>query len=131
MVQPGQWADKYWESEQISIGTDETDLLIIDTTRASELDIQIDDTITPGTQNTTIKIYGSCDGGNNWFQLYFYDATANRWASASAANSFVHPANTIALYTTDNLHDLTKITGARAEQDAGKVVITTRQKMAL
>ena len=130
MVQPGQWADKYWASEQISIGTDETDLLIIDTTRASELDIQIDDTITPGTHNTTIKIYGSCDGVN-WFQLYFYDATANRWASASAANSAALVANTIALYTTDNLHDLTKITGARAEQDAGKVVITTRQKMAL
>lgn len=130
-MQPGQWADKEWVYPGVVIGTEETDLLIIDTTRASELDIQVDDSITPGTANITIKIYGSCDNGLNWFQLYFYDATANRWASASATNAPVHVAGTVVLYTTDNLHDLTKITGTRAGEDEGLVTITTRQKMAL
>jgi hypothetical protein len=129
-MQPGKWADK-WVVAGIAIGTDETDLLQIRATRASEVDIQIDDSITPGTQIITVKIYGSCDNGVNWFLLYFYDATANRWVAASAINSNPQAGGSVVLYTTDNTHDLLKVTGARAVADEGLVTITVREKVAL
>lgn len=128
-MQAGKWVDEY-VAEGILIDTDETDLLVFRTTRASEVDIQVDDSVTPGTQIITVQIYGSCDNGVNWFPLYFYDATANRWLDVSAVNSNPQAGGSVVLYTTDNTHDMMKVTGSRAEEDAGLVTITVRQKVA-
>ncbi|MGD2249571.1 MAG: hypothetical protein PVF58_14285 [Candidatus Methanofastidiosia archaeon] len=111
--------------------TEETDLAEFFAIQACQIDILVDDAVNEGSQNITLKLYGSTDDGANWTQLYWYDASANVFDPASADNTQTHAANQAHLYTTWNCHHKMKLTGQRAAEDATLINIKIRQKHAL
>jgi hypothetical protein len=123
----GAWKDPYVVTVHCVTGNEE-DMVEFNATLATEVDILVDDTVNGGTQNVTIKIYGSNDNGITWAQLYFFLATANVWNQAAAVNTNAQVKDTAILYTTENTHDMMKVTAQRAGVDATEFEITIRQR---
>lgn len=126
-MQSGKWNDPYIILG-VGDGTNETDLTPFSARRATELSFLVDDKITPGTQNVTIKLYGSVDGGISWSQLYFFESDSNVFTSASAQNSFLLVKDTKQEYWTNFTHDDMKITIQRAAADVSPLQVTMKQR---
>jgi hypothetical protein len=127
-VNVGAWKDPYVFTVHCVTANEEDMGEPFNATLATEVDILVDDTVNGGTQDITIKIYGSNDNGTTWSQLYFFLATANVWNQAAAVPANVQVKNTAILYTTENTHDMMKITAQRAGVDATEFEITVRQR---